>query len=247
MRTLLLLSFLGGSAATAAAQNVAAYRYWFDDDAGTLVNVPVTAGQQFDLSTDIAAAAAGDGYNRFTVQMQDDEGVWSVPYTTLFHRQGGDLTAWQYWFDDNLATEQTVNVPATSTLDVVTNIDCSALLTGSHLITWRDRDQIGEWSVPLTTEFSFTVGMEELPGVESVLLFPNPAANEVWLRIDAGTDQELNGELLDASGRVVKQLPRIAVAPSSTISMDVSGLASGTYQVRITGTQGAKCLPFVKR
>ncbi|MBK7087045.1 MAG: T9SS type A sorting domain-containing protein [Flavobacteriales bacterium] len=247
MRTLLLLTFLGGIATMSHAQNITAYRYWFDDDAGALVNVAVTAGQQFTLNTDLAAAAAGDGYNRITLQTQDDLGVWSVPLTKVFHRQGGDLTAWQYWFDDNISTEQTVNVPATSTLDVVTNIDCSALPTGSHLITWRDRDQIGYWSVPLTTEFSFTVGLQELPGVQSVLLFPNPAASELWLRIDASTDQDLTAEVLDASGRVVKQAPRIAVSSSSTIALDLSGLANGPYQVRIAGEQGIKCLPFFKQ
>ena len=246
MRTLLLFIFLGGLVTASHAQNVAAYRYWFDDNVSTLVNVPVTAGQQYSLNTDLAAATAGDGYNRITLQTQDDLGAWSVPLTKLFHRQGGYLTAWQYWFDDNISTEQTVNVPATSTLDVVTNIDCSALPTGTHTITWRDRDQLGYWSVPLTTEFSFSVGLDELPGLESVLLFPNPATNELWLRIEANTDQDLAAEVLDASGRLVKQAVRVVVARSSTIQMDLSDLASGRYQVRLNGAQGAKCLPFVR-
>lgn len=247
MRTLLLFGFLGSMATASHAQTIAVYRYWFDDDASTLVNVPVTAGQQFTLNTDLAAAIAGDGYNRITLQTQDDLGAWSVPLTKVFHRQGGDLTAWQYWFDDNVATEQTVTVSATSTLDVVTNIDCSALPTGTHVITWRDRDQLGYWSVPLTTEFSFTVGMKELPGVESVLLFPNPATSELWVRIDAGTEQDLTAEVLDASGRVVKQAVRAVVARSSTMPMDLSDLASGRYQVRLTGAQGIASLPFVKQ
>ena len=247
MRTLLLFGFLGSMATASHAQAIAAYRYWFDDDASTLVNVPVTAGQQFTLNTDLAAAIAGDGYNRITLQTQDDLGAWSVPLTKLFHRQGGDLTAWQYWFDDDIATAQTVNVPATNVLDVVTNIDCSALPAGSHLITWRDRDQLGYWSVPLTTEFSFSVGMEELPGVESVLLFPNPAVSELWLRIDASADQDLTVEVLDASGRVVKQAVRVVLARSSTIPVDISVLASGRYQVRLTGVQGTASLPFVKQ
>ena len=89
--------------------------------------------------------------------------------------------------------------------------------------------------------------MEELPGVESVLLFPNPAVSELWLRIDASADQDLNVEVLDASGRVVKQAIRVVVARSNTMPMDISDLASGRYQVRLNGVQGTASLPFVKQ
>ncbi|MBK8339283.1 MAG: T9SS type A sorting domain-containing protein [Flavobacteriales bacterium] len=57
---------------------------------------------------------------------------------------------------------------------------------------------------------------------------------------------DLAAEVLDASGRVVKQTVPVVVARSSTIRMDLSDLASGRYQVRLTGAQGTTSLPFVK-
>ena len=136
--------------------------------------------------------------------------AWSVPSTSLFYRNSGNLTAYQYWFDDNVSTLVEMTVGATDVIDITTQINAGALIDGSHTITLRTKDARNGFSVPVTYSFDVITGIAELRGVERVILFPNLAADQVTLRVDASLPQDLQLSVLDASGRTVRAPERLA-------------------------------------
>ncbi|MBP6390637.1 MAG: T9SS type A sorting domain-containing protein [Flavobacteriales bacterium] len=225
---------------------IAAYEYWFDDAPGNAVAVPVGGGGVYEATVSLDASSLESGYHRVTLRTQDDAGVYSAPITSTFVQRGSTVNGYEYWIDDDIAARVTGTTVPANVVDLVTDLPINTT-AGTHLFTIRFSDELEGWSVPITTEFSFTVGMEELPGVESVLIFPNPAENELWLRIDASTEQDLTVELLDATGRVVKNATRMVVSRSGTIAINVSDLPTGSYQVLLTGAQGTTSLPFVRQ
>ncbi|MBL7983387.1 MAG: T9SS type A sorting domain-containing protein [Flavobacteriales bacterium] len=77
-------------------------------------------------------------------------------------------------------------------------------------------------------DFSTNVADVMHPGVE-VIAFPNPAREEVTIRVD-GNDGPLSVEVFDAAGRAV--LPRTSFTGSTRLA--AAALASGTYHARIT-------------
>ncbi|MFZ1618239.1 MAG: T9SS type A sorting domain-containing protein, partial [Flavobacteriales bacterium] len=131
-------------------------------------------------------------------------------------------------------------------LNVTTLIDASLLGDGPHTITLRSTDAIGNWSVPLTQAFDVTVGITEIPGLESVVLMPNPAVDQVQLHFDARTAVDLTYDVIDASGRSVRGMERVSISASALRTIDVSKFAPGVYQLRLIGANGMKCMPFIK-
>ena len=71
-------------------------------------------------------------------------------------------------------------------------------------LDFRFSEEQDGWSVPLTSEFTFIVGLEELPGLSDLLLFPNPTSGELILRLTSSNAEQLRLTVLDATGRVVR-------------------------------------------
>ncbi len=227
------------------AQTVNAYRYWFDDDATTVVSTAVAGGQQYTLNN-VDAGALPAGYHRITLQFRDSNNAWGVPATSLFYRNSGNLTAYQYWYDDDVSTLTETTVGLTNLIDITTLVDASALVNGSHTITLRTKDQQNGFSVPITYGFDVVTGIAELPGVERVVLFPNPALHQITLRVDASSSQDLRVAVLDATGRVVRVEEKWNVSGTALLSWDLNDLASGSYVMHISKGEDQLALPFVK-
>lgn len=311
MATATMLLLIG----RAEAQNITAYRYWFNDDIANLVNVPITATPNMNTSISFNSAALPVGYHLVTVQFKDADAHWSSPYTSVFSQKGGTVTALQYWFDDATASAILHPITPTANLDLSVALDASALPLGLHHMTLRGKDDRGQWSVPYTTmitrgggritgyeywiddqvddrvmntigpadvvdlisdlplntspgDYTFTirfrdeaegwsvpvtttvavyVGIEELPGVSSILLFPNPVQDQLTLRLDASISASYDVSILDATGRVVAAPTNWQVAGLTHRSWDTASLAPGTYTIRITNGDRAAHLPFIKQ
>lgn len=229
------------------SQTINSYRYWFDDNATAATTVAVPGGQDLTLNANIDASTLGKGYHLATLQFKDSNERWGAPVTRTFVITGADLIAREYWFDDDVSTLQTVSVTATQVLNVTTLIDASSLGAGPHTITLRSTDAIGNWSVPLTQAFDVAVGITEIPGLESVVLMPNPADDQVQLRFDAPEGADLRCTVIDAPGQVVMGEQRMSVTGSTVRTLDLSQLAAGLYRVQLTGGNGVRSIPFVKR
>jgi uncharacterized protein (DUF2141 family) len=73
--------------------------------------------------------------------------------------------------------------------------------------------------------------------VDEMDVYPNPAESELSITVAAKTAGRLKVELVDALGRVVNTMFNEFVSQNTVLPImhDVSGYASGTYMVRVTG------------
>ena len=86
-------------------------------------------------------------------------------------------------------------------------------------------------------------GIATLNGVNAIQVYPNPADN--MLNINWGTATTVSYSIADMSGR---ELKAYAVSGTQVSTIDISWLASGTYQITVAPSKGraAQSLRFVK-
>ena len=91
------------------------------------------------------------------------------------------------------------------------------------------------WSASWST---LPVGTQDLSGLASVELFPNPASSYLTIQLSTPSRKDINLELLSTEGKV--QLSTVMVAEKGTTkkSVEVSGLAGGVYFLRIISNDG---------
>ncbi|MCZ4407909.1 M43 family zinc metalloprotease [Cryomorphaceae bacterium 1068] len=85
-----------------------------------------------------------------------------------------------------------------------------------------------------------TLSVDNNEVVKEITLFPNPATDNVRLRLDLSENQNIRIDVVDASGRVV-QSPYTGTMTSGTQSIQIqldSSLTPGMYFVRLTGEEG---------
>jgi hypothetical protein len=73
------------------------------------------------------------------------------------------------------------------------------------------------------------------------LLFPNPAADHLTLRLPTGAPADVR--VFDATGRIV----RVQQALVGTAVFDLVGLTAGTYTVELRTSDRVQRARFVKR
>jgi len=102
-------------------------------------------------------------------------------------------------------------------------------LGGVNLYRLRQVDVAGSYALygPVTAVFTAVAG-----------IYPNPVANEINLR---GFASGTHFSLLDASGRILRELP------AGTLRADVGSLRTGLYLLRASGAKGTEVIRFVKQ
>ncbi|CAG5082518.1 PKD domain-containing protein [Parvicella tangerina] len=156
MRKLFTLLLLYGFTPYIAQQNIAGYRYWFDDDFTNVQETNISPVATFQLNTAIDANHLNDGLHVLNIQFSDENGVFSsvlsrfVTKNTPSSVADVKITAWEYWFDLDHSSATISSVPATDVLDVSTTINGSSLSNGLHIINFRFQDNKGNWSSVLS-------------------------------------------------------------------------------------------------
>ncbi|QEC41552.1 FG-GAP-like repeat-containing protein [Pseudobacter ginsenosidimutans] len=95
-----------------------------------------------------------------------------------------------------------------------------------------------------TVEYSNLQWLQSNQVIE-VTVFPNPTAGKLQLRLNSAYTS-LRGQIMNASGQIVKQLNRLSAA-SQTIDIPVNDLSSGTYFLLLQSGEGQQVLQFVKQ
>lgn len=90
--------------------------------------------------------------------------------------------------------------------------------------------QYTEWTEPVTFYTADGEGIEDAEGEYTVSMYPNPAKEQVSIRID-GMSGKVNVALIDMSGRTVMS----DTMENGETMLNVSTLAKGTYFVRMNG------------
>ena len=229
-----------------SSESITGYRYWFNNDVSTLVTASVTPDAAVHLNDVLSAIPTDAPYNQVTVQFVDALGNYSTPITHVFVRGIGPVSGYEFWIDDDIAGRTSGTVGPADLVDLIADLPTNTT-AGDHVFTIRFKGDPDGWSVPLTTEFSFTTAIGELPGLTDVTVFPNPAAESIGLRMSTATSRTLNVSILDAHGALVKQFPAWSISGTDHRNWDISGLPAGTYFLQVSEEGKSWNRPFVKR
>lgn len=85
--------------------------------------------------------------------------------------------------------------------------------------------------------YSTVVSIVRGAAANIVRMYPNPARNQVTLSVFANADETLQWVMTDAGGRVVKSNRTGVRRGDNTISIDLSSLPAGLYQLSVKGAQ----------
>lgn len=224
---------------------ITGYRYWVNDDTDNITTGSIAPGMDVTLNNLISAGTLPNDFNTVTIQFNDADGEWSVPYSGAFVKNAGEVNGYEYWIDDAIVNSTTGTIGPDNVVDLIADLP-TGISAGMHFFTIRFSGTNGGWSVPLTTQFESFVGIEELPGVSNILLFPNPVTDELGLRLRTDATQKLKLEVRDIAGALVRDLSSWSVNGTTFGRWDISGLASGSYLLHISAENGSTNLPFIK-
>lgn len=79
------------------------------------------------------------------------------------------------------------------------------------------------------------------------MFYPNPVINEANLTITVNKPEKLQGRIIDNAGRVVKQQQWDIPAGSTSLPVDVKGLAKGMYWLELKGITINEKRPFIRQ
>jgi hypothetical protein len=81
-----------------------------------------------------------------------------------------------------------------------------------------------------------------------VIVYPNPAENEVNININSEIQGMVNVQIIDLNGRVVKVQNQVNLtAGNNNLRFDVSDLSAGIYTLRLTAKNGVAVHKLVIR
>jgi PKD repeat protein len=84
-----------------------------------------------------------------------------------------------------------------------------------------------------------TVGLNELASSSNLTIFPNPANETVNVSFEQNTNDLIQIELIDATGRVIAQESSLEIG-TINVSFEVTNLSSGFFTVRLTNANGTE-------
>ncbi len=83
-----------------------------------------------------------------------------------------------------------------------------------------------------------------IPSLSAFSLYPNPAKDQILLKLDFDIIKDLHLEIIDARGR--KLANRLCQGKETLLTWDIRALAAGQYWLRIKSDDGVLLLPFTK-
>jgi subtilisin-like proprotein convertase family protein len=98
----------------------------------------------------------------------------------------------------------------------------------------------------ITATVSSTLGIEET-GIGNVAVYPNPSENYVNITIANTLETEIQLELFDLSGQLISTRSLYPLEGSTVTTIDVTTLASGMYNLRLTGKNQTYNLKLVRK
>ena len=150
-----VVGLLFSTAVTAQNQNSLTAECWLDNDIST--KQEITSGENIDISNLL------QGLHSLTIRVKDADDLWSSPLTKYFVLTPNgvnptQITAKEYWFDNDVAHKQSLAAS-------VTTISLAGLNQGLHSFTMRVMNDAGVWSSPLTNFFIVPPGADIEGGV----------------------------------------------------------------------------------
>ena len=215
------------SITTGTDSQMTAYEYWLDNNYASKVEQTITPTQQFQLIDSLPFASASNGLHTFHIRFKDEKGQWSTVLSQFFQKlpssgTGGNnqMTAYEYWLDNNYGTKVTTSIVAASTYQLLDSIPFASAVNGLHTFHIRFQDQKGQWSSVLSQYF------QKLPSVSTNI--PNlVTAYQYWVDTTAST-------------RMLVNLPDPANPYNLLTELDLSWVSKGhhDFQIQFKDTLG---------
>ena len=126
-------------------------------------------------------------------------------------------------------------------LDNVVFLDVSAMATGNYVLTINGvKDPSGNVMENVETEFYHeSTGIEEVDGLKALSVYPNPAAGQFHVFIEASANSVIEFQLTDLTGKVFRQNNLSVVAGANEFSFSREGLAGGIYLIKLSKDSGS--------
>jgi PKD repeat protein len=90
------------------------------------------------------------------------------------------------------------------------------------------------------TSNPFLVGINEIPGISGMNIYPNPATDNLFIAITTNQKKVLSVDMLNTMGQLVWSHTGIAVNGNTIIEAPLTNLAKGVYFLRINQTANYK-------
>jgi|SRR5690625_2023580 len=100
----------------------------------------------------------------------------------------------------------------------------------------------GGFTVKFINEKNLSVDKSEFSGLK---LYPNPASNSITLKSEKPFAQDTKFSIYDLQGRKIKELK--SDTPQSTQTINISGLSTGVYFLKVQNERRNQSLKFVKK
>ncbi|PXX96833.1 hypothetical protein DF185_19520 [Marinifilum breve] len=195
----------------ALVRKINKFEYWIDDDFDNRISSELPLAETAAISQVQNTKELSNGFHSIHFRFRDDSGLWSSPVTSMFRKYGNEseliarkLTAYRYWFNDDISTVEEVNLSEDITpLDLNTVINLNHIPIGDNqLIHFQFKDDSNLWSVVSTDTIerlphvtsSFTADKTESCGSLTVQFTNNSTDGEsyLWEFGDGNTSTEEN-------------------------------------------------------
>ena len=195
--------------------NIETYEYWFNGDYDNKISTDVTPEQIFTLDEMFDADFLVNGIHTFSIRFKDENSEWSGVLTQFIYKTDEstttlkEITAYQYWFNDDFDSETTVDVTPNTVFNLDTFVmpESFGLDLGMHDLNIRFKDSAGLWSSVITEEFELTVLLDAtFPEIQSfdVTVYPNPTTGQLNVELPK-YHENVKVIFADLSGRILSQ------------------------------------------
>jgi hypothetical protein len=93
----------------------------------------------------------------------------------------------------------------------------------------------------------FAVGINENESADEFLVFPNPSSDKIRIEYVGNLGKELQVQILDMNGRVVKHGSMLNNNNSYAEELFVNDMQAGYYLIRVVGENRTRTTSFVKQ
>ena len=118
---------------------------------------------------------------------------------------------------------------------------------GMYIITYTDTNKFGCKGIATDTLYVVICeGIQSISVNNGISLYPNPANNAITLEFEKAISGDAQIDISDVTGRIISSRSINALA-GSAITINVTGIASGMYFVRVTTPKSEYYAKFIKQ
>lgn len=239
-----------------AQSSVTQAEYFWDTDPGAGLGTAVQAADgnfngAFEQLTRTGITLPSAGLHKFCIRVKDNTGQWGPVFMNIVNVEPANtasvmsiLQAEYFWDTDPgagngtaiLATDGSFN----SAFEQLSRTGIALPSIGLHVFNMRVKDNTGQWGPVFRNVISVQTSLSAGDfALASLVVYPNPVKDILNVSFDSAITSI-------ALYNMMGQQVMARMLNSNEASIDVSGLISGTYFVKIQADTKSKTLKIIK-